>query len=119
MDERRSGWDHFAAAEWAAARDAFEATLAERPGDPEALDGLGQSLWWLGDRDAGIDRRRAAYAEFQRRGKAATPPAWRSTSPASTGSTAATPRARAGSRGLGPARRQRAWPSPSSAAARA
>ena len=32
------------------------------PGDPEALDGLGQSLWWLGERDAGIERRREAYA---------------------------------------------------------
>jgi hypothetical protein len=32
------------------------------------LDGLGQALWWLGERDAGIDRRREAYAEYSRRG---------------------------------------------------
>ena len=62
------GWDHFAQADWAAARDAFAGTLQQDPGDPEALDGLGQSLWWLGERDAGIDRRREAYAAYRRRG---------------------------------------------------
>ena len=55
-----AAWQHFSAADWAAARDAFEAVLEREPGDPEALDGLGQSLWWLGERDAGIDRRREA-----------------------------------------------------------
>ena len=61
-------WEHFADADWAAARDAFAAALEEDVGDPEALDGLGQSLWWLGDREAGIDRRREAYAAHRRRG---------------------------------------------------
>jgi DNA-binding CsgD family transcriptional regulator len=42
--------------------------LEGSPGDPEALDGLGQSLWWLGERDAAIDRRREAYAAYRRRG---------------------------------------------------
>jgi DNA-binding NarL/FixJ family response regulator len=65
---KESGWQHFNEADWAAARDAFAAALEAEPGDPEALDGLGQSLWWLGDRDAAIDRRREAYAEYQRRG---------------------------------------------------
>jgi len=64
------GWREFADANWAAARDAFATTLEEAPGDPEALDGLGQSLWWLGERDAGIDRRREAYAAYQRSGDA-------------------------------------------------
>jgi DNA-binding CsgD family transcriptional regulator len=68
MDSNQTGWRHFAAAEWAAARDAFAAALEEHPDDPEALDGLGQSLWWLGERDAGIDSRREAYAAYQRRG---------------------------------------------------
>jgi DNA-binding NarL/FixJ family response regulator len=58
----------FGRAEWAAAADAFAAALEEDPGNPEALDGLGQSLWWMGERDAGIDRRREAYAAFQHRG---------------------------------------------------
>ena len=44
--------------------------LEDEPGDPEALDGLGQALWWLGERDAGIERRREAYAAGQRRGDA-------------------------------------------------
>ena len=68
MDSKQSGWQHFAEADWAAARDAFAVALEAEPGDPEALDGLGQSLWWLGERNAAIDRRRQAYAEYQRRG---------------------------------------------------
>ena len=63
-----TGWQRFAEADWAGAREAFTAALAASPGDPSALDGLGQSLWWLGERDAGIDRRREAYAEYSRRG---------------------------------------------------
>src|SRR5918999_519692 len=70
MGAREDGWQHFARADWAAARDAFAAALEDEPGDPEALDGLGQSLWWLGERDAGIDRRREAYAAYRRRGDA-------------------------------------------------
>ena len=62
------GWERFAAADWAAARDAFAEALEEDPSDPDALDGLGQSLWWLGERDAGIEKRREAYAAFRRRG---------------------------------------------------
>jgi DNA-binding NarL/FixJ family response regulator len=67
-DSTEAGWRHFAQADWAAARDAFAAALQAEPGDPEALDGLGQSLWWIGERDAGIERRREAYAAYQRHG---------------------------------------------------
>jgi DNA-binding NarL/FixJ family response regulator len=63
-----AAWQHFANADWAAARDAFAASLERDAGDPEALDGLGQSLWWLGEREAGVDRRREAYAAHRRRG---------------------------------------------------
>jgi DNA-binding CsgD family transcriptional regulator len=70
MDHRATGWQRFAEADWAAAREAFGAALTDDPGDPEALDGLGQSLWWLGERDAAIDRRREAYAAYQRAGSA-------------------------------------------------
>ena len=70
MASKHAGWEHFARADWAAARDAFAAALEDDPEDPEALDGLGQSLWWLGERDAAIDRRREAYAAYQRRGDA-------------------------------------------------
>ena len=63
-----NGWELFAQADWAGARDAFAAQLEDNPGDPEALDGLGQSLWWLGEREAAIERRREAYAAYQHRG---------------------------------------------------
>jgi len=68
MSSMDAAWQHFADAEWAAARDAFAAALERDPGDPECLDGVGQALWWLGDRDAAIDRRREAYAAYRRRG---------------------------------------------------
>src|SRR5918998_725583 len=68
MSSKQAGWQHFAHADWAAARDAFAAALEAEPGDPEALDGLGQSLWWLGQREEAIVRRREAYAGYQRRG---------------------------------------------------
>jgi ATP/maltotriose-dependent transcriptional regulator MalT len=68
MGSKQAGWQHFAGADWAAAHDAFAAALEEDPGDPEGLDGLGQSLWWLGERDAAIDRRREAYAAYRRLG---------------------------------------------------
>jgi DNA-binding CsgD family transcriptional regulator len=68
MDWKETGWQRFADADWAGARDAFGAALDEYPGDPDALDGLGQSLWWLGERDAAIARRREAYAAHQRLG---------------------------------------------------
>jgi DNA-binding CsgD family transcriptional regulator/Tfp pilus assembly protein PilF len=70
MDGKQAAWEHFARADWAAARDAFGAALEEDPDDPEAHDGLGQALWWLGEREAGIEHRRCAYAGYQRRGDA-------------------------------------------------
>ncbi len=68
MDRTETGWQRFADADWEGARDEFAAALEHEPGDPEALDGLGQSLWWLGERDAGIERRREAFAAYKRRG---------------------------------------------------
>jgi len=70
MTHKQAAWQHFGRAEWAAARDAFAAALEAAPGDPEALDGLGQSLWWLGERAAGIAHRRDAYAAYRRDGDA-------------------------------------------------
>ena len=70
MASTEAGWELFGRAEWAAARDAFAAALEDDPGDPVALDGLGQSLWWLGERDDAIFRRREAYAAYQKRGNA-------------------------------------------------
>ena len=98
-DEIRDGWSHFAAADWAGARDAFAAALVAEPGDPEALDGLGQSLWWLGQREAAIESRREAYAAFRRQGDRSLRRVWRSTSPASIASTASPRPAPGGWRG--------------------
>ena len=70
MELLEAGWRHFDAAEWAEARDTFRALLEASPREPAALDGLGQSLWWLGDRDAAIECRREAYAAYRRDGDA-------------------------------------------------
>jgi len=59
---------HFADADWEAARDTFAAALEADPGDPDALDGLGRSLWWLGARDDAIATRREAYLTYRRAG---------------------------------------------------
>jgi DNA-binding CsgD family transcriptional regulator len=57
----------FARRDWQAARAAFERALeAERT--PEALDGLGQTLLWLGEEEAAIETRAQAFAEYERRG---------------------------------------------------
>jgi len=67
MDSTHPGWQRFNDADWEGARDAFAEALEEDPDDPDALDGLGQALWWLGQRDAGIERRRQAYTAYRRR----------------------------------------------------
>jgi len=58
---------------WADARTAFEAALAERE-SPEALDGLGEALWWLGEPQAGLADRERAFVSFRRAGSAE--PTW-------------------------------------------
>jgi hypothetical protein len=60
MDHKQSAWERFGEADWAGAHDAFAAALADDSEDADALDGIGQALWWLGERDAAIDRRREA-----------------------------------------------------------
>ena len=42
-----TGRDALAAGRWEEARAAFAAALAERE-TPQALDGMGVALWWLG-----------------------------------------------------------------------
>lgn len=62
---RASGDAALAAGDWAGARSAFEAVL-EREDDAEALFGLGDALWWLGDIESSIRCRERAYAAFCR-----------------------------------------------------
>jgi DNA-binding NarL/FixJ family response regulator len=52
-------------ADWQSARDAFEAVL-EAGESPDARDGLGQALWFLGDVAGGIAMRERAFEEYVR-----------------------------------------------------
>jgi len=54
---------------WLDARAAFEAALVRDP-CPEALDGLGEVLWWLGEPRRSNELRQQAYARFRRTGDA-------------------------------------------------
>ena len=53
------------AARWDAAREAFEAVLGDEE-TPEALDGLGLALWFLGDVPDGIAARERAVEGYAR-----------------------------------------------------
>jgi len=68
MAEVARGWELFGLADWQGARDAFQSALDAAPGDPDALDGLGQASWWMGERDAAIEYRREAFAGYRRAG---------------------------------------------------
>jgi tetratricopeptide (TPR) repeat protein len=61
-----AGQAALAAGDWQAAREAFEAALAENE-TPEALSGLGTAMMWLGEMEAAVDLRERAYAAFCRR----------------------------------------------------
>jgi len=66
-------------AQWEAARDAFEAVLREEGDSPDALDGLGLAVWFLGEIEAGIAARERAFDGFVGEGRcdeAARAAAW-------------------------------------------
>ena len=65
QDQRRLGTAALEAGRWEEARAAFAAALAERE-TPEALDGMGVALWWLGETRASIAHTERAYAGFRR-----------------------------------------------------
>ena len=50
--------------EWGAAREAFEACLGQEE-RADALLGLSDALWWLGDTDGAVRRGEQAYAAFR------------------------------------------------------
>lgn len=52
--------------DWSAAKDAFHAAL-EHEESAEALFGLGNALWWLGEMESSVRYRERAYAAFRRR----------------------------------------------------
>jgi DNA-binding CsgD family transcriptional regulator len=55
------------AGRWEEARTAFAAALADEE-TPEALDGMGAALWWLGETRASVAHTERAYAEYRRAG---------------------------------------------------
>jgi tetratricopeptide (TPR) repeat protein len=61
-----TGQRALAAGDWTGARSAFEQALADGE-TAEALDGLGQALWWLNEPAEALELRQRAYAEFVRR----------------------------------------------------
>jgi ATP/maltotriose-dependent transcriptional regulator MalT len=62
----RTAQTALASGEWSTARASFEAVL-EREESPEALFGLGNALWWLGETEASVRCQERAYAAFRRR----------------------------------------------------
>jgi DNA-binding NarL/FixJ family response regulator len=60
-------WATFARSDWEEARDLFERAYKEQT-SAEALDGLGQVLWWLGEEEEAIETRARAFGEYRRRG---------------------------------------------------
>jgi DNA-binding CsgD family transcriptional regulator/tetratricopeptide (TPR) repeat protein len=68
IEEIAAGETALAAGEWATAKDAFTAALKEFE-SPEALDGLGRSLWWMKSVTEGLEARTRAYTAFRREGR--------------------------------------------------
>jgi len=56
---------------WQEALAAFEASLADKE-TPEALDGMGEALWWLCEARASVRYRERAYVKFREAGKGAS-----------------------------------------------
>jgi DNA-binding CsgD family transcriptional regulator len=66
LDEARAS---LARSEWEAARELFQRAVDAGPSG-EALDGLGQALWWLGEEEEGIGVRGKAFEQYRREGNA-------------------------------------------------
>jgi len=62
------GYEALAVGKWSEARAAFE-EAADTTESPEALDGLGRSLWWLREGREAIVCRERAYSGFRRDGQ--------------------------------------------------
>jgi DNA-binding CsgD family transcriptional regulator len=61
------GFAALQAGNWQEARSVFEATLLEGE-TAEALEGLSQVWWWIGDEDQAVALRQKAHTAFRRRG---------------------------------------------------
>jgi DNA-binding NarL/FixJ family response regulator len=56
------------AADWEAARDAFTKALDEDAASADAMDGLSEALWWLGDWSKGRELRERAFTKHRAMG---------------------------------------------------
>lgn len=63
-----AGRSALARGDWAAAREACEAAWEDQH-SADALDGLGRSLWWLGDAPGALDARSRSFALLRREGR--------------------------------------------------
>lgn len=63
------GSEALATGDWERARSAFEDAVTSDGLSPEATDGLGQALWWLGQTEDAIANREKAYALFRKEGR--------------------------------------------------
>jgi DNA-binding NarL/FixJ family response regulator len=70
LDHVAAGRAALQAGRWEEARAAFAAALGEGE-TPEALDGMGTALWWLGETRESIAHTERAYAGFRQAGDAA------------------------------------------------
>lgn len=63
-DDLRSATESLALGRWEQARQQLSAILAEQE-RPEALEGMGTALWWLGEIRESLDYRKRAYAGYR------------------------------------------------------
>ena len=68
VDHLGEGQEALSSARWVEARDAFEASLADSA-SPEAMDGLGRALWWMGESVEALATRARAYSAYRRAGR--------------------------------------------------
>src|SRR5436190_3056488 len=67
LEDLLRGREALEAGDWNAARAAFDSAVDADP-SAEALDGLGRTLWWLGDVDGAIENRERAYVLLRKQG---------------------------------------------------
>jgi len=68
VDHLAEGQEALRSARWVEARDAFEASLADSA-SPEAMDGLGRALWWMGETGEALATRARAYSAYRKSGR--------------------------------------------------
>jgi DNA-binding CsgD family transcriptional regulator len=67
-DHLARGEEALRSGRWAEARDVFEGSLADSA-SPEAMDGLGRALWWMGETGEALATRGQAYSAYRKVGR--------------------------------------------------